>query len=99
MSDKQKVRRTRNETSRNEAGSHWQPWGEHEVQMLIELWPSDTKELVSLAGMLGRTVEACRQKYYSEQAKRSTVTEKAQEAVTVLNTWTTGYTNLSEMGY
>ena len=67
-------RRDRNERSRQGAEKFAQPWGHDELELLM-LWDGTEAELGDLAEMLGRTIEACRQKFYTSQRGTVTVTE------------------------
>lgn len=59
-------RQARNEESRNRAELHRQPWTEYEDQLLQDLWTTThtEEELAQIAEALGRTIEACRQRYH-----------------------------------
>lgn len=59
-------RRRRNEKSQNLADSHRQPWTEFEDDLLQDLWTAThtEEELAEIAETLGRTIEACRQRYF-----------------------------------
>lgn len=97
--NKQRMRDERNEASRNEAEQHATLWSEHEVTTLIELWPGNPDDLVTLAALLGRTVEACRQKYYMTQQKVVAVPDEVKKSVQRLDKWARGFTSLDDMGY
>lgn len=87
-------RRKVNEESRNKAEHHEQPWAEEEVVFLEENWSNDEEDLIALAELLGRTVEACRQKHYTI-GKR--MIERARRAENALDRWTRGFTSIEEM--
>jgi hypothetical protein len=91
-----KPRQERNEKSRNEAKAHMERWDETEVATLLELWTTDEADLIALASLLGRTVEACRQKFYDVQKRPETVVEDKLQRV---DKWTKGFTSLEDMGY
>lgn len=90
-------RKKRNDLSRNEAKSYMEPWSADEVELLESEWTTKVKDLEALASLLGRTVEACRQKHY-ELSKNPTqvVSERKLETV---DKWTKGFTSLEDMGY
>src|SRR5688572_24173738 len=89
-------RQRRNDQSRNEAKSHAERWDETEAETLEELWTTDEADLVALAALLGRTVEACRQKHYDLSKQPDRVAEKALKKV---DKWAKGFTSLEDMGY
>lgn len=89
-------RKTRNELSRNEAKAHLERWDETEVATLLELWTTEEEDLIALASLLGRTVEACRQKFYDVQKRPEAVVEAKLKKV---DRWTQGFTSLEDMGY
>lgn len=92
-------RTRRNEASRNHADNNNQLWDDQEVQLLMELWTPNAEELKDLAEMLGRTVESCRQKYYTETHKDTIVPAHVKESIKTLSQWSKGYTSLDDMGY
>lgn len=89
------VRKKVNEQSRNKAEDHRNLWSEDQVAYLLEFWDSATLE--EIAEVVGRTVEACRQKYYMIQWGESQEPVKAE--LKKVNEWTTGFTSLEAMGY
>lgn len=91
-------RKARNDLSRNEAKSYMEPWGAEEVEVLESLWSAKTADLEALAALLGRTVEACRQKHY-ELAKLPNRVVQVKESLNKVNTWTGGFTSLEDMGF
>jgi hypothetical protein len=89
-------RKTVNERSRNEAVANAERWSQVEVETLETLWTTEEEDLVALAALLGRTVEACRQKHYEIQKRpEQVVTEKLKK----VDRWTQGFTSLQDMGY
>lgn len=77
----------RNDESRSKAEHHAEPWSADELEVLM-LWSGSEDELVALAEMVGRTIEACRQKFY--MARRGHI--KIQTTtVTVTRGWLVGY--------
>ena len=61
------ARREVNDESRNHAGHHGEPWSGYEIDLLLQ-WDGSESELLDLAEMLGRTVEACRQRFYEARS-------------------------------
>lgn len=91
-----KERQERNERSRNEAKAHLERWSENEVATLQEMWTTDKEDLEALANLLGRTVEACRQKHYElSQLPERVASEKLKK----VDKWTKGFTSLEDMGF
>lgn len=86
-----------NERSRNEAKHYMEPWSADEVELLESEWTTKEEDLVALANLLGRTVEACRQKHYDLKKNRATVTAKT--SLQAADKWTKGFTSLEDMGY
>lgn len=58
----------RNAESKQLAEHDGDPWSQDDLDWL-QSWDGDEGYLVELAGMLGRTIEACREQYY--QRRRS----------------------------
>lgn len=54
----------RNSESRNRAEHFREPWSEEEIEMLMELWRDRDVPEEEVAEALGRTIEACRQRFY-----------------------------------
>jgi hypothetical protein len=85
-----------NEKSRETAEAHREIWEGHELELLEEGWADDESTLPEIAELLGRTIEACRQKHYdirrrTGQVKRAKSTKNSQ--------WDRGWTSLEDMGY
>lgn len=57
-----KERLARNRDSLKDADKHREVWTDDEVTFLFELWKAEPIE--DIAAVLGRTIEACREKYY-----------------------------------
>ena len=64
-------RLARNDESRNRATHHREEWDGDEIALLLT-WDQTAEELVVMAELLGRTIEACRQRFY--QTLRGEVT-------------------------
>lgn len=82
------ARREANDASRNTARHHAEPWSDDELDQLTGYWDGTEETLVEIAELLGRTVEACRQRYYYPfgQKKPATTRAPAHEAG-----WLVGY--------
>lgn len=57
------ARLARNDESLNKADHHREPWSEDEMGFLLD-WDRSDEELIIIAECLGRTIEACRQRFY-----------------------------------
>jgi hypothetical protein len=57
-------RAARNDGSRNRAEHYREPWTNDEDAFLREEWDGTEETLETIAELLGRTIEACRQRYY-----------------------------------
>lgn len=66
MATDHEARQQQNDLSRNKAKHHREPWSEEEHEFLNTFWDQDNVEgsLLEISEALGRTVEACRQRYY-----------------------------------
>lgn len=90
-------RRIANEASRNAAAHHAEVWEYWEIELLEEGWGEST--LPEIAELLGRTIEACRQKHY-ELGIAATRRYRTKQAKSNHNSaWDRGWTSLEEMGY
>lgn len=89
------VRKTINEKSKAAADHDKELWSGDEVDLLME--GANEEDLVALAELLGRTVEACRQKRY--EVKRGELKQVAEKKVERLDKWSRGFTSLDDMGY
>lgn len=59
------AREVRNDLSRRHADNHHQPWSDEEIETLMTWSDLHSEEYLALiAEELGRTIEACRQRYY-----------------------------------
>lgn len=64
-------RQRANDASRNQADHHTEPWADAELEVL-RMWNGHAdSELDALAEVLGRTREACRQKFYLDRKEPS----------------------------
>lgn len=88
--DRNEDRLERNADSTRWADHHRQPWTEYEDEFLQELWTDSHTEqaLVEIAEALGRTIEACRERYYKVRRAEAvtyttrTVTERRGQTET-----------------
>jgi hypothetical protein len=81
-------RLARNDESRNKAGHHREPWSVDEVDFLMQWDPAEGDgDLIIIAECLGRTIEACRQRFY--EVKRGEVHVFRSKTTTVTVTKTT----------
>lgn len=80
-------RARRNDESRAKAGHHAEPWSSDEIDLLLE-WDGSEEELATVAELLERTIEACRQRFY--EARRGHVVVR-RTTVTVVTGWLVGY--------
>jgi hypothetical protein len=70
MGKHNELRKQRNHESRATANRDSQPWSADELEWL-EAWDGSSEMLAELAELLGRTIEACREKFHKS---RKTVT-------------------------
>lgn len=78
-----------NDESRNTARQHGAAWSDGEVEFLTVLWDGTEETLREIAEELGRTVEACRQKYYYPECS-----ERPRSAIgagRVVSLWAVGF--------
>lgn len=90
-----------NDRSRNDAENYMERWSVEEVELLESEWTTKEDDLEALASLLGRTVEACRQKHYDLNRRQQSpvVEKKAKEALGKVDKWSKGFTSLEEMGF
>ena len=97
MTQSYEARKTANEASLASAEAHREIWEAHEVELLEEGWGEST--LFEIAELLGRTIEACRQKHY-ELAQGKIRTQRTKQAKSATNSrWDKGWTSLEDMGF
>lgn len=85
MNDKDRL--ARNDESRTYAEHHAEPWSGDEIDFLMT-WEGGEEDLAALAELLGRTIEACRQRFY--EVRRGHVRVSVTQ-VTVVTGWLVGY--------
>lgn len=61
----------RNSLSSIHAVNAGEPWDDEDVEALMVLWDGTEDTLAEIAEMLGRTIEACRQRYFNVLAGRT----------------------------
>lgn len=89
-------RKDRNEKSRNAAKHNCEEWSADEVGFLLEEFAQavgDAGEEAVVAEILGRTIEACRQRFYVERRGKSKVVSY-KETITRTITQTETYIGL-----
>lgn len=62
--DEDRQRKIKNDASRKYASKHAEPWSGDELDELCKNWDGSDETLEVIAYCLGRTIEACRQRYY-----------------------------------
>ncbi len=97
MATNYEVRHEANEASRTRAAHHGEIWEAFEIELLEEGWSADEATLPEIAELLGRTIEACRQKHYDLQ--RRPVTNRQRKLVERATDWDRGFTSLEAMGF
>jgi hypothetical protein len=81
-----KDRAPNNDKSRNSATHHRELWSKDELDFLLELWQKEPE--ADVAAVLGRTIEACRQRFYeARQGLSATIVHKSTR-VTITETTT-----------
>jgi hypothetical protein len=93
------ARREANEDSLTYAERHREAWDETELELLVEGWSDDEATLPEIAELLGRTIEACRQKYYEVRRGHVRAYRAKQAKSTHNSQWDKGWTSLEDMGY
>lgn len=99
MTQNYEARRTANEESLLRAAAHREVWAEYELELLEEGWADNESTLPEIAELLGRTIEACRQKHY-ENLRRSELEARTKRAKSAHNSqWDRGWSSLEDMGF
>lgn len=86
-------RRPRNVESRDQATNHNQAWEPWQLDLLLD-WNGDDDELTALAELLGRTREACRERYYHARRTAVGAVEPPRHSTTVVQSVTTATTTV-----
>jgi len=96
--ERTRERLRRNEESRNWATHDKEPWGFEEIEELLGYWDGTEETLVEISKLLGRTIEACRQRYYDIISGRKKITSVTITQTTILHIreesprgWLVGY--------
>jgi len=84
-------RAARNDESRTKASQHAEPWTGEELDFLLTEWNDGSEETLAIvAEILGRTIEACRQRFY--EGRRGHIRVRTETTVTtVVRGWLVGY--------
>lgn len=91
------ARQQRNEISKIGAEHHGEIWEAHEIELLEEGWGETT--VPEIAELLGRTIEACRQKHYDLQVDRERQQRTKQAKAHRNSQWDRGWSSLEDMGF
>lgn len=91
MSGKDRERLARNDESRNRADKHREPWSGEELEFLLEFWQDPTTSEAEVAETLGRTIEACRQRFYETLHGRPVAERTTTTTATTTTTTTRVY--------
>lgn len=92
-------RQAANDLSRTKATAHQELWEEFEIELLEEGWSADEATLPEIAELLGRTIEACRQKHYDLRKARETAGRTARRKAHRNSQWDKGWTSSEDMGF
>jgi hypothetical protein len=88
-----------NELSRSKASAHRELWEAYEIELLEEGWADDESTLPEIAELLGRTIEACRQKHYDIRKAPERRAAEGRRKSQRNSTWDRGWTSLEDMGF
>jgi len=99
MSQDYTIRRDANDQSRTKANAHREIWEAYEIELLEEGWSADEATLPEIAELLGRTIEACRQKHYELLRSRERAQRTKQAKAQHNSQWDKGWTSLEDMGF
>lgn len=99
MATDYETRRNENDESRTYAERHREAWEPHELELLEEGWSEDETTLPEIAELLGRTIEACRQRHYEIRQGKIREYRTKQRKSTTNARWDKGWTSLEDMGY
>ena len=91
------ARRAQNEDSKVIAEHHVEIWEAHEIELLEEGWGETT--VPEIAALLGRTIEACRQKHYELQVARDRQQRTKHAKAQRNSQWDKGWSSLEDMGF
>lgn len=85
----------RNDASRNHAVHHGEQWSREEIEFLRAFWPEAKgyDEEAEVAEALGRTIEACRQRFYEDRWGRGV---QVKTTTTTTTTTTSTYMGVQD---
>lgn len=89
MAHEERLRR--NAESKLYAENDGQPWSSEEVEELVGYWDGTDETLAEIAEMLGRTIEACRQRYYDTLRIGHIRIETTTTKSVIMRGWLVGY--------
>lgn len=87
MAHEERLRR--NAESKWVAENDGQPWSAEEIEELHAYWDGSEEMLFEIAELLGRTIEACRQRYYETRGHVKITRTTTTKVVT--RGWLVGY--------
>lgn len=93
MGSNYRLRTERNEASRDTAGRYQDAWNDDDIAFLRENF--GTMDKVALAQHLGRTVEACRQRFYTKAETAPSIRVPAKQTPGQ-RAWAQGVTSFGE---
>lgn len=79
-----------NQESKAHADHDGEPWSQEELDQLFGYWDGTEQMVREIAELLGRTIEACRERFYKARRGHLRVTDKATTTV-VVRGWLVGY--------
>jgi hypothetical protein len=91
-------RRAANHASRNQADHDGEPWSDNELEILLNFWNDGVTGAADVAETLGRTIEACRERYL-KATKQDAPEARVQKTLRAASAWDKGFTSLDDMGY
>ena len=92
-------RQQANDASRTKATAHRELWEAFEIELLEEGWSDDESTLPEIAELLGRTIEACRQKHYDIRKNADRRAAEGRRKSHNNSAWDRGWTSLEDMGF
>lgn len=94
MGSNYRLRTTRNNESLETAGNYQAPWTDDDLAFLRENF--ETMSRIELAQKLGRTVEGCRQRFYTKAEVAATVRVPGVKQTPGQRAWARGVTSFGE---
>lgn len=82
--DRNEARLAANAASKDFAENDGLPWGQDEVELLLT-WDGSDDELTEMGLVLGRTREACREKFYLSRRQPTKTVTRTRTETTVTN--------------